>query len=258
LLPGLNQALVLAECTTAKRVAMFLAQVLEESIDLTHTEEIASGTAYDRFISPMGNWKELGNTEAGDGKLFKGRSFIQVTGRTHYGEFSRWAHKRDLVPTSTYFLDHPQDLAKEEFAWIGAVWYWIMPHPHDGMETLNEAADAGSVLTATHMVNGGENGLDTRKTNYTRCVALGDALLPTEELIMTPDDETKIQQMIDSRADATDKLLHKVLTELHGLSTGHDGVTHRVETLTVMAQGKTAAEARAQLAHMSDAKKRDQ
>lgn len=44
-------------------------------------EEYASGEAYEGRAS-------LGNTQAGDGKRFKGRGFIQLTGRfnyTHYG-----------------------------------------------------------------------------------------------------------------------------------------------------------------------------
>jgi predicted chitinase len=250
---GLNEALVLAECTTVDRVAMFMAQVLEESIGLQFTEEIADGTDYDRFLNPTGPWQQLGNTEAGDGVRFKGRSFIQITGRSHYGAFSKWAHKRDLVSNTTFFVDNPTHLANDEFACVGAAWYWMNPHPHDGMQTLNEAADAKSVLTATHMVNGGEHGLKVRQANYDRCLTLGDALLPTQELTMTPEDEAKIQKMIDARADATDERLKRILAELRSLAAGHDGKQHRIETLAVMAQGKTLAQARAQLAGMPDA-----
>jgi hypothetical protein len=75
------------------------------------------------------------------------------------------------------------------------------------------------------------------------------------EFTMTQADEVKIRQMIDARADATDELVHKLLHEVSGMATGHDGGPHRIETLAAMAHGKTAAQARAQLAGMPDASK---
>jgi len=44
---GLNTALRLAGCTTVKRVAMFCAQVGEESISLTAPTELGSGAEYE-------------------------------------------------------------------------------------------------------------------------------------------------------------------------------------------------------------------
>jgi predicted chitinase len=91
---GLNTALRLAGCTTVKRAAMFCAQVGEESINLTAPTELASGAKYEGRA-------DLGNTHPGDGVRFKGRGFIQITGRFNYGELSRWAHAKGLVPSAT-------------------------------------------------------------------------------------------------------------------------------------------------------------
>jgi predicted chitinase len=71
---ALNTALIRAHCTTAKRVQMFVAQLGAESGSFRYTEELASGAEY--------NWRsDLGNIYAGDGQRFKGRTYIQITGR---------------------------------------------------------------------------------------------------------------------------------------------------------------------------------
>lgn len=160
LTPGANQALRLANCTTPLRAAMFLAQVGHESVDLLYTEEIASGAAYEGRL-------DLGNTEPGDGERFKGRSFIQITGRHNYGLFSRWAYDQGFANTPTYFVDHPDMLASDAWAWIGAVWYWTVARP-----TLNALADKGDLEGCTYLINGGYNGLADRRQRYVRCLDL--------------------------------------------------------------------------------------
>jgi predicted chitinase len=81
-------ALKQAGCGTVARAAMFLAQIGAESGSLRWTQELASGQAYDRYLNPSGPWRALGNTARGDGVRFKGRSFIQITGRHHYAALS--------------------------------------------------------------------------------------------------------------------------------------------------------------------------
>ena len=163
---GLNAALRLAGCTTVKRAAMFCAQVGEESISLTAPTELASGAEYEGRA-------DLGNTHPGDGVRFKGRGFIQITGRFNYGELSRWAHAKGLVPSATYFIDHPGQLATDKYVWLGPIWYWTVARP------MNHLADAGNIEDATRAINGGLNGITDRTNRWHLCLELGNAILPS-------------------------------------------------------------------------------
>lgn len=197
LLPGCIEALHLAGCTTVNRAAMFLAQIGAESGSLRWTEELADGTEYNGRA-------DLGNTQPGDGPRFKGRSFIQITGRSNYGAFSQWAHDKGLVPTPTYFVDHPEQLAGDRWAWIGAVWYWIQPHARYTTQWryLNDAADHDDVVGATYIINGGQNGIDGRRQRYQLCKGLGAAILPgplPEEEELNAADRKFITDVVDGR-----------------------------------------------------------
>ena len=172
LVDNMNVALIQAGCTTVNRVAMFCGQLFVESGGLQWTEELASGAEYE--------WRtDLGNTHPGDGVRYKGRSFIQVTGRNHYAEISKWAKAKGYVPTSTYFLNHPERLADDEFAFLGPVWYWTVARPQ-----MNTLADNRDIYGATVAVNGGTNGLANRTWSWQTALQLGNKILPEDTLDM--------------------------------------------------------------------------
>ena len=82
-LADLNACLKRFEIDTPARIAHFMAQIAHESGGLRWMEEIADGSAYEgRF--------DLGNTQPGDGKRFKGAGVIQLTGRANYEAFSEF------------------------------------------------------------------------------------------------------------------------------------------------------------------------
>lgn len=143
----LSDAMAKYEINTPWRMSHFLAQLAHESGSLRYVEEIASGEAYE-------NRKDLGNTFPGDGKRFKGRGLIQITGRHNY---------EDVGKALGYdFINHPEDLEKPGAASYSAAWFW-----HD--RELNKLADVDAFERITRKINGGINGIEDRKKHLERC-----------------------------------------------------------------------------------------
>jgi predicted chitinase len=187
LLPGVLRCFREGDINTIKRRAMWIAQVGHESGGLRYQEEIADGSAYEGRT-------DLGNVNRGDGKRHKGRDFLQVTGRSNYTALSKWAFKRELVPSPTFFVDQPQALGTDEYAFIGTTWYWTTQRP------LNDAADKGDLELATRYINGGLNGIEDRRRRYNNALALGDELM---KLDAGPDDDEEQSVNFDERVEST-------------------------------------------------------
>lgn len=164
LAPAFASAMREAGCNTVERAAMWCAQLGHESGGLRWMEEIADGSAYE-------GRRDLGNVQAGDGRRFKGRGPIQVTGRYNYTELSKWAHSQGLIPSPTFFVDHPERLSDDTYGFLGPVWYWTVARD------MNSYADRKDIVGATIAVNGGTNGFDDRRARWDRCLAMGDRLL---------------------------------------------------------------------------------
>lgn len=177
LVDDFNAALRAAECTTPNRAAMFCAQIGHESLGLLYFEELASGDAYE-------GRKDLGNTRPGDGRRFKGRGPIQLTGRVNYAAFGAWCHRRGLVDRDDYFTRNPAVVATSRWGFLAASWYWTVARPK-----INGYCDAGDVTAVSREINGWiklrdgtwrtPNGMDDRRARWDRCRRLGTALLPT-------------------------------------------------------------------------------
>jgi putative chitinase len=128
------------EIDTPFRIAHFLAQIAHESDGFQTTEEYASGEAYEGRA-------DLGNTEAGDGRRYKGRGLIQLTGRANY---------RRLGEKIGRDLENDPELAEEpDLSLVIACEYWTD-------RKINEHADRDDLVAVTWAVNGGLNGLEDR------------------------------------------------------------------------------------------------
>ena len=169
---GVRDCLIACECTTLNRIAMWMAQIGHESGGLRWMEEIADGSQYEGRT-------DLGNTQPGDGRKFKGRGPIQVTGRHNYAALSAWAFGQGLVPTVTFFTDEPEQLSSDTYGFIGVIWYWTVARD------MNSYADRGDIVGATRAVNGGTNGLTDRTSRWNRCLAMG-----FDALSVSPTDDT--------------------------------------------------------------------
>lgn len=138
-MPGLVERL---DLSTADRQAHFLAQLAHESDHFKTTVEYASGAAYE-------GRKDLGNTHPGDGKKFKGRGLIQLTGRANYLACSR------AIPALSMIVEQPELVANFPAAAEVSGWFWAT-------HALNRHADKDDVRAVTKAINGGYNGLDSR------------------------------------------------------------------------------------------------
>lgn len=139
-----------------KRIAHYLAQVFHESGALRYVEEIASGEQYE-------GRKDLGNTQKGDGVRFKGRGFIQLTGRANYTKFNAY----DLCTED--IIKQPEKVAEFPLNQIASMWFW----QQHGLNELADGDDGAKIgedicRKITKIVNGGTNGLANRLYYYRR------------------------------------------------------------------------------------------
>lgn len=123
-LPFIQKAMQEFEITTYLREAAFLAQLAHESGELKFMEEIASGADYEGRA-------DLGNTQKGDGKRYKGRGPIQLTGRANYRKYG--------AKLALDLENNPTIAATKEVGFRIAGLYW---KDHG----LNELADKGSQI----------------------------------------------------------------------------------------------------------------
>lgn len=166
-LPPLQAAMAEFAIDTPARAAALLAQLAHESGQFRFMEEIWGPTDAQKRYEPPGTLAaRLGNTEAGDGKRFKGRGPIQITGRANYARFGALLGI-DLVAD-------PARAAAPAVAFRIAGLFW-------SKKGLNELADIASdeaFKEITRRINGGFNGLDDRRQFYAaarRVLGVSDA-----------------------------------------------------------------------------------
>ncbi|MEM8553334.1 MAG: peptidoglycan-binding protein [Pseudomonadota bacterium] len=134
------------DISNAVRIAHFMGQVTHECAGFRTTEEFASGAAYE-------GREDLGNTQRGDGKRYKGRGLIQLTGRFNYRKFG------DLLGVP--LEDEPRRAGAPLLSLRIACEYWKS-------RNINKLSDADDLVAVTRAVNGGTNGLDDRIKYYRR------------------------------------------------------------------------------------------
>jgi putative chitinase len=163
---------------TPLRLAHFLAQCGHESNGFKATKEnlnySAKGlmstfkkyfptyqlsTAYERkpekianlvYASRMGN----GNEASGDGFKFRGRGYIQLTGKNNYTLFGESIDEN--------IVDNPDKVASD-YALLSAAWFFNK----NGLHKIADEGPTDEVVTKiTKLVNGGTNGLPDRISHF--------------------------------------------------------------------------------------------
>lgn len=161
---ALSRAAEIAELSIPILVRHFMAQVAQETGGLSSLVESTSykdaarldalftnvqGRAHAERLIAAGK-EAIGNTiyankngnggvDSGDGYRYRGRGFLQVTGRANYREIGKLAN----LPLD----DQPDLLGEPEPAARAAAWFWVS-------RKINTAARANEIKIVTKLVNG--------------------------------------------------------------------------------------------------------
>jgi len=113
-------------------------------------EKIANYVYIDEFRK-----YKMGNTNDGDGWLFRGRGLKQLTGRENYTRFGKTV---DMTAEQA-----AEYVATPKGAVESACWFW-------DANKLNSIADTDDVVKMTKKINGGNIGLESRQQRYSKAM----------------------------------------------------------------------------------------
>lgn len=182
-LPSINQTARAYDISNERRMAGWLATLGIESGELKYQEEIASGAAYE-------GRKDLGNTQKGDGRRFKGHGRIQITGRSNHASYTNYLKKNKHLPFVD-FIAEPHRLAEEPYATDSAGWFWAVKVKN------NPTIDAGDFHKTQIRVNGinkktgNPNHWVERQNYYAKALSV----LPDDFKLSTADTDTAIPNL---------------------------------------------------------------
>ena len=180
-LPYINKYAVQFGINTRNRMSYFLATVAIESGEMRHTVEnlnysskglvktfpkyfnVCNAERYAKnpqmiankvYANRMGN----GNESSGDGWKYRGRGFIQLTGKDNYFEYNKY-----LINTGMRvdLLSNPDLIAQPLGAVKSAMWFWQK-------RGCNELADKDEASSIRRKINGGLNGFTQFALYYQR------------------------------------------------------------------------------------------
>ena len=98
-------------------LAQFMAQTRHESWDFSKMKEVGNKKTFAKYEKPK-MAKRLGNKVKGDGELFKGRGFIQLTGRDNYTRASQQIFGDDRL------VKNPDLASRLDVGAKVALWFW--------------------------------------------------------------------------------------------------------------------------------------
>jgi peptidoglycan L-alanyl-D-glutamate endopeptidase CwlK len=171
-LPAVLGALVKPHLTDKPMVLMALATIRAET---ERFEPVSEGQSI-LNTSPGGHpfdlydhRRDLGNQGPPDGARFRGRGFVQLTGRVNYQEHGRAIGLGDRLVVSPDLACDPRVAAELLASFLKR---------HEA--AIQAALQNGDLLTARRLVNGGSNGLD----RFMSAFQIGQSLLP-EQVVVT-------------------------------------------------------------------------
>jgi putative chitinase len=161
-----------------KELAQFLAQSKHETMGFTRMTEFGNEDYFIRHYDPTKNpakAKILGNTHPGDGIKYRGRGYLQITGKENY---SRCGDALNLP-----LEQQPELLEKPEIAAKAAVWYW-------NVRVRPNVKNFANITQVTKRINPALKGLKKRFQIYKDELATLMNTKPNQEQDK-PQDKTK-------------------------------------------------------------------
>ena len=167
-LPVVMQSLVAPQLTEKPMVLMALATIRAETESFLPISEGKSkfntspgGQPFDLYD----NRKDLGNQGPPDGASYRGRGFIQLTGRANY------AFHGNAIGMGNQLVDNP-DLANDPKIAANLLASFLK----NKEQAIKEALLNDNLAAARKLVNGGSHGLD----NFTDAYRKGEKLIPEQ------------------------------------------------------------------------------
>lgn len=116
------------------------------------------------YANRMGN----GDEASGDGWKYRGRGFIQITGKDNYRLLSK--------DTRIDYINNPDWLLREADSMISALWYWnrVKANQHADNDSLDAVSDLINIGRVTARV-GDSNGFADRKEKLRKYKVFFDA-----------------------------------------------------------------------------------
>lgn len=148
--------------------AVRLLQVFPKYFDGSNAEEYAGNPAAIAsrvYADRMGNGPE----DSTEGWVYRGRGYLQLTGRVNYQAFNA-VTKEDIMVRP--------ELVSTKYPMLSAGWFWRS----NGLNGLAMQGDTPGIVEAvTKKVNGGKNGLDDRIKRFEYFYGLlKDGAIPNE------------------------------------------------------------------------------
>ncbi|MBZ5560914.1 MAG: peptidoglycan-binding protein [Acidobacteriia bacterium] len=172
-LPYVLKSLLDVQLADKTMVLMALATIRAETASFLPIEEFQSS-----YNTPPGgppfalydNRADLGNLGPPDGELFKGRGFVQLTGRANYTHFS------NVLSRGTQLVDNP-DLAGDPEVAAQLLAAFLK----DKEDRIRLALARNDLATARKLVNGGTHGL----ADFTDAFQRGQGQIPEPVQVQT-------------------------------------------------------------------------
>jgi len=115
----------------------------------------------------------LGNTEKGDGYRYRGRGFVQITGREAYREMGR---KLQLP------LEENPELAADPIVAVKIACLTWSDKALAGERGMNELADANKLEALTYRINGGYTNIDDRRGEFRKAWSIWGQGTPPDKV----------------------------------------------------------------------------